>query len=164
MHELSIAQAVVDIAVHHADGRPVTVVELKVGHLRQVVPSALQFAFELLAEGTSLEGAELRMESVAATGDCRTCGAQTSLPDFPLCCRHCGGFDVEVTSGEELLVDSLELAEEEIGSLRSGQRPLLAQEAGSLRSGQRPLLAQEMGLLRSGQRPLLAQKAATSGG
>jgi hydrogenase nickel incorporation protein HypA/HybF len=126
MHELSIAEAVVDIALRHADGRPVRVVELKVGHLRQVVPSALEFAFELVAEGTLLEGAELRMEDVPAAGTCRTCGAETPLPDFPLCCRHCGGFDVEVTRGEELLVDSLEL-QEEMGSLRSGQAPLLAQ-------------------------------------
>jgi hydrogenase nickel incorporation protein HypA/HybF len=109
MHELSIAEAVADIALRHADGRPVQVVELKIGHLRQVVPSALEFAFELVADGTLLEGAELRMEEVPAEGVCRTCGAATPLPEFPLCCRDCGGFDVEVTRGEELLVDSLEL-------------------------------------------------------
>jgi hydrogenase nickel incorporation protein HypA/HybF len=112
MHELSIAEAVVDVALRHCHGRRVTAVELKVGHLRQVVPSALEFAFELVAQGTALEGAELRMEEVPATGDCRACGEQTPLPDFPLCCRHCGGFDVEVARGEELLVDSLELQEE----------------------------------------------------
>jgi hydrogenase nickel incorporation protein HypA/HybF len=111
VHELSIAEAVVDIAARHAGGRPVSVVELKVGHLRQVVPSALEFAFELVAQGTVLEGAELRMEEVGAAGICRTCGAETPLPEFPLCCRNCGGFDVEVTQGEELLVDSLELQE-----------------------------------------------------
>ena len=126
MHELSIAEAVVDIAARHAAGRPVSVVELKVGHLRQVVHSALEFAFELVALGTVLEGAELRMEEVAARGACRTCGADTPLPEFPLCCRRCGGFDVEVTRGEELLVDSLEL-QDEMRSLRSGQRPPLAQ-------------------------------------
>jgi hydrogenase nickel incorporation protein HypA/HybF len=109
VHELSIAEAVADIALRHADGRPVQVVELKVGHLRQVVPSALEFAFELVADGTLLEGAKLRMEEVPAEGVCRTCRAVTPLPDFPLCCRRCGGFDVEVTRGEELLVDSLEL-------------------------------------------------------
>ena len=47
------------------------------------------------------------MEEVPAAGECRACGAETALPDFPLCCRECGGFDVEVTAGEELLVDSL---------------------------------------------------------
>ena len=126
MHELSIAEAVVDIAVRHAEARPVSAVELRVGHLRQVVPSALEFAFELVAQGTVLEGAELRIEEVPAAGECRACGAETVLPDFPLCCRACGSFDVEVTAGEELLVESLELEETE--SLRSGQRPLLARD------------------------------------
>ena len=112
MHELSIAQAVADVALRHAGGRPVAAVELKVGHLRQVVPSALDFAFELVAEGTALEGAELRMEQVPAAGICRTCGQETPLPEFPLSCRRCGGMDVEVTRGEELLVESLELHEE----------------------------------------------------
>ena len=41
MHELSIAQAIVAIVSRHARGRKVHRVELKVGHLRQVVPSAL---------------------------------------------------------------------------------------------------------------------------
>ena len=112
MHELSIAESVVQIASRHARGRPVAVVELKVGHLRQVVPSALEFAFELVAQGTELEGAELRLLEVAAAGRCRTCASETTLPDFPLTCRTCGSLDVEVTAGEELSVDSLELEDE----------------------------------------------------
>ena len=112
MHELSIAESVVQIASRHARGRPVAAVELRVGHLRQVVPSALEFAFELVAQGTALEGAELRMEEVAAAGRCRTCGSETTLPDFPLTCRVCGSLDVEVTAGEELSVETLELEEE----------------------------------------------------
>src|SRR5437773_880854 len=68
MHELSIAEAIVGIASAHAAGRPVARVEIKVGHLRQVVPSALTFAFELVAQGTVLEGAELAIEAVPAAG------------------------------------------------------------------------------------------------
>jgi hydrogenase nickel incorporation protein HypA/HybF len=86
-------------------------VQLKVGYLRQVVPSALAFAFELVADGTALEGAELQIEVIPATGTCRECGADSVLPGFPLCCARCGGLDIEVTEGEELLVDSLELEE-----------------------------------------------------
>ena len=63
MHELSIAESVVQIAGRHANGRRVTKVCLKVGHLRQVVPSALAFSFELVAQGTSVEGAELLLSS-----------------------------------------------------------------------------------------------------
>ena len=111
MHELSIAEAVVQIAGRQANGRRVTKVRMKVGHLRQVVPSALAFGFELVAEGTPVEGAELEMEEVPATGICRECGVESQLKSFPLQCRACGGFDLEILRGEELLVESLELEE-----------------------------------------------------
>ena len=109
MHELSIAESVVRIAERHADGRRVAKVELKVGHLRQVVPSALAFAFALVAQGTCVEGAELAMEEVRAAGRCRRCGSETELDGFPLQCAVCEGLDLELLRGEELLVDALEL-------------------------------------------------------
>ena len=112
MHELSIAEAVVEIASRHAAGRRVCKVELKVGHLRQVVPSSLEFAFELLTAGTELEEAELVIEEVPAQGRCRQCGAETLMSSFPLQCESCGSLDVAVSAGEELLVDALELEEE----------------------------------------------------
>jgi hydrogenase nickel incorporation protein HypA/HybF len=112
MHELSIAQAVVAIASRHAAGRQVHRVELRVGHLRQVVPSALQFAFELVSSGTALDGAELVIEEVPARGRCRACGIETEMTAFPLQCSSCGGLDLELLAGEELLVDALELEEE----------------------------------------------------
>jgi hydrogenase nickel incorporation protein HypA/HybF len=112
VHELSIADSVVRVATRHARGRRVARVELRVGHLRQVVPSALDFAFTLVAEGTPLEGAELSIEEVAAAGVCRACGAEGPLPEFPLSCSACGDLNVEVVRGEELLVDWLELEEE----------------------------------------------------
>ena len=111
MHELSIAESIVDVAERHAAGRRVYAVDVKVGHLRQVVPSALEFAFELTAKGTCLDGAELRIEEVPAAGRCRACATTSVLERFPLTCAACGGLDVEVTAGEELLVDSLELEE-----------------------------------------------------
>jgi hydrogenase nickel incorporation protein HypA/HybF len=113
MHELSIAEAIVAIVDRHAEGRRVSRVEVSVGHLRQVVPTALSFAFELVAQGTALEGAELVLEHVPAAGRCRACAAESGLDGFPLACRECGAHDVEVIAGEELLVESLDLEEEE---------------------------------------------------
>jgi hydrogenase nickel incorporation protein HypA/HybF len=118
MHELSIAQSVLEIACRHAAGRRVTKVELKVGHLRQVVPAALVFSFELVAQGTCVEGAELAIEAVPACGACRHCGAESRLSEFPLQCGACGGFDLQIVTGEELAVESLELEETENGADR----------------------------------------------
>lgn len=111
MHELSIAESVVQVASRHANGRRVTKVYLKVGHLRQVVPSALAFSFELVAQGTPAEGAELEIQEVRATGLCKDCGEESRLSAFPLVCNSCGGLDLEIIGGEELLVESLELEE-----------------------------------------------------
>jgi hydrogenase nickel incorporation protein HypA/HybF len=119
MHELAIAESIVDIAVRHARGRPVVRVEVAVGHLRQVVPSALAFAFELVAQGTPVEGAELVLDVIPATVRCRTCGEESELDDWPLLCRPCGSADLAVIAGEELRVESLDVEEQEVAHGRS---------------------------------------------
>ena len=111
MHELSIADALLEIALRHADGRRVEGVEVKVGHLRQVVPDALAFAWTLVTEGTDAEGAGLVIEEVPAAGVCRGCGTESEWDAFPLACTACGSLDVELVRGGELLVDALTLEE-----------------------------------------------------
>ena len=112
MHELSIAESIVAVVERHARGRRVTAVTVSVGHLRQVVPASLEFAFELITHGTALDGAELELEEVPAAGHCRACGRESRLDGFPLNCRSCGSADVEIVSGEELQVESLDVEEE----------------------------------------------------
>jgi len=111
MHELALAQAVVAIAEEHAGGRRVVRVELEVGRLRQVVPDALAFSFELVARGTSAEGAELAIEEIPVRVECRACKAASEVDGFPFACAGCGSLDVDVIEGEQLHVVALELEE-----------------------------------------------------
>src|SRR5918912_2891631 len=104
VYERSSAYAVVTIARDHARGRRVTSVEVRIGRLRQVVPDALGFAFELVAAGTEVEGAELRVEHVPVRVRCARCAAESEAREFPLACAECGSVDVEVVAGEELQV------------------------------------------------------------
>jgi hydrogenase nickel incorporation protein HypA/HybF len=83
-----------------------------------VAPDSLRFAFDLVVGGTELDGAELAIVEVPAAGRCRECGAESVMEDFPLSCARCGGLDVEVIAGEELLVDALELEEEPVTNER----------------------------------------------
>ena len=64
MHELSISSAIVDTAIKHARGQRVTVVDVRLGRLRQVVPDSLAFYFDIVSRETPCEGAELRIEHV----------------------------------------------------------------------------------------------------
>ncbi len=113
MHELSIATAVVETALRHAGGRPVTAVSVRAGHLRQVVPDSLLFYFEIVARDTTCEHARLELTEVPVALRCRDCG-QASEPEIPAFrCPHCGSARVEVTAGEELEVDYIEVEEQE---------------------------------------------------
>jgi hydrogenase nickel incorporation protein HypA/HybF len=114
VHELALADSIVRIARNHARGRRVARVDVTVGALRQVVPSALEFAFELVADGTELEGAELGLEHVEARVACRSCGAESACGGFPLVCARCGTDFVDVVAGEELFVAALELDDEPV--------------------------------------------------
>jgi hydrogenase nickel incorporation protein HypA/HybF len=111
VHELALADAIVTIAAEHAGDRRVARVELEVGALRQVVPDALAFAFELVAQGTAVEGAELVVDDVPVRLGCRRCGSETDGDELPLACGVCGSLDVEVRQGEEFQVVALELEE-----------------------------------------------------
>lgn len=111
MHELSICSAIANIAAKHADGHSVTQVTVQIGHLRQVVPEALQFSWHVVSEATTLEDAELVIVQVPAVVKCSACGARTTL-DLPiLSCGQCEGFDVKLISGEELVVMSIDLVD-----------------------------------------------------
>jgi hydrogenase nickel incorporation protein HypA/HybF len=64
MHELALSRAIVDAAVRHAEGRPVEVVHVRLGSLRQAVPRSLAFYFEIVARDTDCEGAALEIETL----------------------------------------------------------------------------------------------------
>ena len=114
MHELSLAQAILEHVEAHAGGRPVRRVDVRIGYLRQVVPDSLAFAWEMLTEGTARAGCKLVIEHVPAVVQCRVCGAETTL-DWPvLACAACESHDVELRSGEDLHVASLDVAAEAV--------------------------------------------------
>jgi hydrogenase nickel incorporation protein HypA/HybF len=112
VHELSLADAVVRICCEHARGRRVASVEVTVGRLRQVSPDALAFAFELVAVGTPVEGAELEIVDVPARVSCASCAAETEIDRLPLACGRCGDLAVEIVGGEEFHVESLEIEDD----------------------------------------------------
>lgn len=108
MHELSIAESVVDAVLERTGERPVSCVRVRVGRLSGVVADALDFCFELATVGTPLQGASLEIEQPGGTAHCRSCGHDFVLEDLILLCP-CGSADVDVLTGGELSVMSVEV-------------------------------------------------------
>ena len=111
MHELSIATAVLGTALKHAADRPVTLVSVRTGRMRQVVPSSLQFYFEIVARDTLCERARLELTEIAARLRCSDCEREwePTIPAFR--CPRCESGQVEVAAGDELEVDYIEIEE-----------------------------------------------------
>lgn len=112
MHELSITQGVLDIALEAARKAGlarVTVVHLVVGDLSSIVDDSVQFYFDILSKGTAAEGASLTFDRRPATLACADCGhAFTARPPLPPTCPACGAARLRVTGGRELRVESIE--------------------------------------------------------
>jgi len=113
MHELSLAQAVVgtvtDAAVANGAAR-VSLVRLRVGMLSGVVCSALEFAFDVAADGTAAEGARLEIEALPVVVHCPACGTDGALAELTrFRCPACGTPTAEVVQGRELEIASIEV-------------------------------------------------------
>ena len=114
MHELALATAIRDAAVRHAEDRPVSAVRVRVGTMRQVVADSLRFYFGVVIQGTLCDGSRLELQVVPAVLRCEACGEtwQPELPAFR--CPGCDATKVELVSGGELEVESIDVEEEEV--------------------------------------------------
>jgi hydrogenase nickel incorporation protein HypA/HybF len=113
MHELSLSSAIVNTAVKHARGRRVTSICLRVGRLRQVIPDTLEFYFEFVARDTLCEGARLEQEVIGARLRCRPCAHEWEIEVPAFRCPLCGGSEVEIASGDEFEIESIEVVEDD---------------------------------------------------
>jgi len=109
VHELAIAESVVDTVTRRLPGARITAVHLEIGALSGVVADSVRFCFDLATEGTGLEGATLEITEPPARCRCRSCGAEFQ-PGAPIALCPCGSADVAVLGGEELNILSVQVA------------------------------------------------------
>lgn len=108
MHELAITESIVEQVADATGESRVTTVHLEIGKLSGVVADSVRFCFELVSDGTRLEGAHLDIDELAGAGSCASCGATFPLDCLILLCP-CGSADVRVVSGAELRIRSVEV-------------------------------------------------------
>ncbi len=114
MHELALAEGILAVASDAANGENISSIRIRVGRLQHVTQDSLQFAFELISENSNAKGAKIVVDEVPATYRCKQCDVEgeIDLPHFH--CRSCSSVELEILSGEEILVDSVELSNGQI--------------------------------------------------
>ena len=110
MHELSITQAVVDAVAERLGERRVTRVRLSVGKLSGVVVDSVRFCFDLVAESTTLEGAVLEVDEPPGHCRCVDCATEFEVDDPLVLCPGCAGANVDVLSGRDMRIVSVEVS------------------------------------------------------
>ncbi len=110
MHELGITQNIVAIVAEHVQGSKVKRVLLEIGKLSAIMPDAISFCFDVVSQGTVLEGAKLEIKEIPGLARCRECGEEFPL-DVPFGKCKCGSVQLDLIAGEELKIKEIEIEE-----------------------------------------------------
>lgn len=117
MHEMGIALQIIEIATDSIPAEMKTAkvarVNLKVGKLAAVVPDSLRFCFEVASKETALEGAELVIVEIPVLARCKDCQAEWTITEPAFSCPTCESGALDMLSGRELDIESIEIAEED---------------------------------------------------
>jgi hydrogenase nickel incorporation protein HypA/HybF len=116
MHEMGIATEILKIVQDSIPagmtGARVRRVNLRVGKLSAIVTESLRFCFTIVAEKSVVAGAELAVEEVAIRAKCGACGQAFTIDSAVFLCPVCGSGNIEMLSGRELDIVSIEVEEE----------------------------------------------------
>lgn len=112
MHELAITKSMLDIVLKEAEkagAKEVGKINLVIGEMTGFVKDSVQFYFDFLSKGTPAEGATLSFTIVPIKAQCRNCGKLFEAKEFVWICPDCGGNSLDIISGKELFVESIEV-------------------------------------------------------
>lgn len=111
MHELSVAAEIVNIAEKASQTnklQKVLVVNIVIGELTCIDETALRFALNPAAKGTSMENAKVHIERVKTIAECVNCKTCYKPSGFVMNCPSCKGLEANIIQGKELYVKSVE--------------------------------------------------------
>lgn len=115
MHELAVCQALMDqvdsVARDQSAARVVSI-HLGIGPLSGVEPGLLSQAFPIASAGSLAADAELVITSLPVVVHCRECDCQSEVQPTRLLCSHCGAWQTTLVSGDEMLLERVEVIRE----------------------------------------------------
>lgn len=112
MHEFGIIEGVIKTVQQTAEANKATKVysvRLRIGDMTEAVEESLLFAYEVLTEGTLLEGSTLEVEAVHPRSRCLECGAEFDHDRYHMRCPECDSAMTTLVAGRELEIASLDV-------------------------------------------------------
>lgn len=112
MHELAVTESIRDIALRHAQAagaKRVTDVYLVIGRLSSIVDDSVQFYWDIISQGTPVEGARLHFRRAPIEVVCLDCGARYNPPDDDLACPACRSERIRIVAGEEFCLEAIDV-------------------------------------------------------
>jgi len=109
MHELSVTQSVLDIALKNAGKRKIKQVNLVIGQFASIVDDSVQFYWEIISKDTPAEGSVLHFERIPGEMTCQSCGYTFRPTGETFDCPACSSSHVKISKGEEFQVDSIDV-------------------------------------------------------
>lgn len=112
MHELSVTESILEIAIKHAKNAGasrVTRINLVIGQLSSIVDESVQFYWDMITDDTLCASSELHFNRKPAVFRCLECSTEYGLDGDLSGCPQCNSLLNEIISGEEFYVDSIEI-------------------------------------------------------
>ena len=112
MHEMSLCEGILGIIEEHAQNqgfKKVNALWLEIGAFAGVEIEALRFSFEVITKNTIAEQVRLHIIDIPGTAWCMQCSKTVAIKRRFDACPHCGGYQLQITGGEEMRVKELEV-------------------------------------------------------
>jgi hydrogenase nickel incorporation protein HypA/HybF len=112
MHELSVTESLLDIALRHAqaaNANKITVLNIHVGQLSSIVDDSVQFYWDLVAKDSIAEGAQLNFVRIPTRLRCQDCEHEYQPGEEQFNCPACGSQNIQIIAGKEFFLESIEV-------------------------------------------------------
>ena len=115
MHELSIAQEIIDVAVrtipsenHHL----VKTIRINIGEFSNIIPDSLLFCYNSLIDSSPISNCRLEIELIPLTVFCSDCSVNIKIISPNFLCSNCGGTNIRIISGQDISIKEIELEDD----------------------------------------------------
>jgi hydrogenase nickel incorporation protein HypA/HybF len=109
MHELSLTQNLLDIALNHAGEKRIVRVNLLIGELSDEREESIQFYWDDLARGTPAENAKLNFQRIEAEMKCLACETVFHPKEETLLCPNCRSHRLKLIHGDDVKLESIDV-------------------------------------------------------